>query len=274
MRKIFTIVALAALSIGGIGCSRRPHSAPPTERLALTIRFFRSVQSGDSAAAARQGRKLYMLDTRQDYILHLVSVQESNEAVGEARKLLLKGRINEALPIVSRAIRQYPDNRTLVSTYPKLVQLRNAEKLLKAMRDARQSSAMRGARIAARVGLSRNLTPAFNSYLEAYEKRERQVAERERKTIEKADQKATVDAKAALDADRKRAEADAQFQQNTSAKAAEGERVRKAAGEVPFEPGENPAPAPPATVPTAPTAPPPASAMPPAAPTPGGAGRP
>ncbi|MCI5778683.1 MAG: hypothetical protein MR051_02530 [Lentisphaeria bacterium] len=240
MKKFIAIFILALLLTGSTGCGK-PHRRLPADKLALTVRFFRSIEAADPAAAARQGRKLYAMDPRQDFILRLISIQESNEAVGNAQKLIRQGRINEALPIVAAAAKQYSHNRTLVSTYPKLTQLRNAETLLAAMNRARTASAMRGARIAARAGLSRNLTPSLKDHLAKYEKLEQDTARKENEKLQDAGKKAADAARQSMTADRQREEAEQKFQQNTSEKTAEGERVRRDAGSVPFEPSEQPA---------------------------------
>lgn len=252
MRNYLTSLLALPLLVA-VGC-QRARSKPPTGKLALTVRFFQSIAAKDTNAAVRQGEKLYAADPRQDYILQLVSIQESNETVANAQKLIRAGRITQALPVVTEAIKQYPNNRMLAASYPKIAQLRSAEKLLIAMKNARTASAMRGARVAARAGLSRNLTPVLTKYLEAYEKREQLVAKQEQESLEKAGKRAETDAKAVKAADDKRAEADRQFQQSTSKKTAEGERIRREAGAIPFEPGEQrettPAPAAPSEPPT------------------------
>lgn len=216
------------------GCSK-PHQEPPTERLALTVRFFRSIASRDSAAAVRQGRKLYALAPDQDYILRLINVQESNDAVDNAQKLIRQGRINEALPIVAAAVKQYPHNRMLVSSYPKIIQLRNAEKLLAAMERAKSASAMRGARIAARAGLSRNMTPALQKHLDEYRKKENAATEAERKQTLATEKLADSDARRAAEAAKLRAADDKIFQKSAAEKSAAGERARQEAGAVPFD---------------------------------------
>ena len=234
MKNTVIYLITAAVCLLAWGCSK-PHPEPPTEKLALTVRFFESIRSGDSAAAARQGRKLYALAPENEQILRLVTIQESNDAVGNAQKLIRLGRINEALPVVAAAIKQYPANRNLKAAFPKLTQLRNAEKLLVSMQNAKNSSAMRGARIAARAGLSQNLTPALRRHLSEYEKTERTLAKRERDNIFRAGKRSTADARTAAEADRKRADADKLFQQSALDKTAEGERARSAAGAVPCD---------------------------------------
>ena len=243
MRKILTSL-LALPLLAAVGCQKPRSKTPPIGRLALTVRFFQSIAAKDTNAAVRQGEKLYAADPKQEYILQLVSIQESNETVAQAQKLIRTGKIAQALPLVTEAIKQYPNNRMLAASYPKISQLRNAEKLFIAMKNARNASAMRGARVAARAGLSRNLTPALEKYLDAYERREQLVGKREQETIEKAGKRAENDAKAVKAADTKRAESDRKFQQSTSQKTAEGERVRREAGDIPFEPGEEQEPKP------------------------------
>ena len=219
------------------GC-KKPHPKPPTERLALTARFFRSIASSDSAAAVRQGRKLYALAPEQDYILRLISIQESNDAVANAQNLIRQGRINEALPIVAAAVKQYPHNRMLVSSYPKISQLRNAEKLLSAMNRAKNGAAMRGARIAARAGLSRNITPELQNFLDEYRKKENATTRAERAQALAAGKLADADARKAAEAEKLRAADEKIFQHATAEKSAKGERARQEAGAVPFDSAE------------------------------------
>jgi hypothetical protein len=238
MKNIFTLLFFTGVITILCGCGRE-HKAPPTEKLALTTRFFRSIADNQPAQAVRQGRNLYALDKQQESILRLISIQESNEAVVNAQKLIRQGRINEALPIVAAAAKQYPHNRMLVSAYPKLVQLRNAEKLLLAMKNAKNASAMRGARIAARAGLSRNLTPDLRKYLQDYENLEKIVAKQEHDKIISANQQAQKELSDVKAADRKRAESEQLHQQRTAEKQAEGDQARSQAGAVPFEKTES-----------------------------------
>ncbi len=231
---IFPTLMLSGVVILSSGGCSKPHKALHSERVALTVRFFESIAEKNSAAAARQGKKLYAINPSMEYILRLVSIQESNDAVGNAKKLIQQGRINEALPVVALAIKQYPDNRTLVTTYPKLIQLRNAEKLLKAMDRAKNASAMRGARIAAKAGLSRNITPVFKKYLDDYEKRENELAKMEKENLlasGKAVDAATIQAKKD---DISREKINREFSEKTESLAKKGEQIRKEAGAVPF----------------------------------------
>ncbi len=234
MKKIILYFTFPALLLSLCGC-KKPHPKPPTERVALTVRFFRSISSGDSAAAVRQGRKLYALAPEQDYILRLISIQESNDAVDNAQKLIRQGRINEALPVVAAAVKQYPHNRMLVSSYPQIIQLRNAEKLLAAMARAKNASAMRGARIAAQAGLSRNITPELRNFIDDYRKKENAATEAERAKALAAEKLADADARKAAEAAKLRAADEKIFQRTTAEKSADGERARQEAGAVPFE---------------------------------------
>ncbi|MBR2344574.1 MAG: hypothetical protein IKA71_02165 [Lentisphaeria bacterium] len=234
MKNIITSLTLTGLVLFFCGCGKE-HKAPPTQKLELTVRFFRSIAKKNSVAAVQQGRKLYALDPKQDYILRLISIQESNESVFNAQTLIRQGRIQEALPIIASAAKQYPENRMLVSAYPKLVQLRNAEKLLIAMKNAKNASAMRGARIAARAGLSRNLTPQLRKYLQEYEKMEQRITDKERQHTLDANVNAKQDIKKAQQAAVERVANERFYQQQTAEKHAEGEDVRREAGAVPFE---------------------------------------
>ena len=231
--------ALLTAAILSAGCNkRRKHNPPPLERVSLTVRFFDSVSKRNSAAAVRQGRKIYALDPNQEYLLRLISIHESNEAVRSAQRMLRAGKVGEALKIVSRAVQDYPHNLTLKSTYPKLIQLRNAEKLLSAMDRAKNSSSMRGARIAARAGLSQNLTPEFSAYLQAYEEREKAVAEQEKKATQANLEAVKAAAERDRAADAKREAENVRFMEEMAKKTEAGEKMRQEAGEVPFDPNE------------------------------------
>jgi len=177
--------AALALSIGATGCSE--HREPPRERIDLVSRFFNSVRIGDFAAAARQGRKLYDMDRNNSFLLHLVTIHESNAFLRQAQKSLNDGDVAGALRTLEEGRRLYPENRTLSMYYSRLSQLRNAKKLLAAMEKANSSAAMSASLTAAATGLGANMSPELAAYFRRYEARIAEVAERERKEAEKAE---------------------------------------------------------------------------------------
>ena len=179
------ICAAAALAVVWTGCSEHP--APPTERMALVTRFFRSVRNGEFDAAAQQGRKLYTLDRNNSFLLHLVTIHESNVFLRRAQKALNSGDVNGSLKILDEGRRNYPDNRTLSACYSKVMQLRNAKKLITAMEKAQSSAAMSASLTAATTGLGTNMTPDLARYFKEYEARISAVAAKERSEAEKAE---------------------------------------------------------------------------------------
>ncbi len=174
-------VALAAFS----GCS--DHEEPPVERLDLVSRFFRSVEKGEYEAAAQQGRKIYELDRNNDFMLHLITVHECNIYLLNAQKLLNAGNVNGALRILEDGSRRYPDNRTLGMYHTKLLQLRNAKRLMTAMKNAKGEAAMSASLTAAETGLGTNMSPQLAAYFRSYEekiKRQAIETEKENRRIE------------------------------------------------------------------------------------------
>ena len=169
---------LAALFLAS-GCSE--HRKPPMERLELVSRFFNSVRTGELEAAARQGRKLYDMDHNNSFLLHLVTIHESNVFLRRAQQSLNKGDVEGTLKILAEGRQRYPENRTLSMYEAKVSQLRNAKKLIAAMENAKSSAAMSASLTAATTGLGANTTRELAEYFKEYEKRIAEVAERERK---------------------------------------------------------------------------------------------
>jgi len=124
MKNFIIYLNITALLCVLCGC-KKPHQKPPTERMALTVRFFDSIAAKDSATAVRQGQKLYDVDNSQDYIRRLIEVQESNEAIGKAQELIKKGKIAEAVAVINEAKKQYPANQTLNAALIQLEGLKN-----------------------------------------------------------------------------------------------------------------------------------------------------
>ena len=185
MRALAKICVCMALVVIAAGCSEHPK--PPVERMELVSRFFRSVRNGEFDAAAQQGRKLYTLDRNNTFLLHLVTIHESNVFLRRAQKALNSGDVEGSLRILAEGRKRYPDNRTLGIYYSKVTQLRNAKKLIKAMENARSSAAMSASLTAATTGLGANMTPRLAAYFKQYEKRIAEVAARERREAEKAE---------------------------------------------------------------------------------------
>lgn len=234
MKNFIIYLNITALLCVLCGC-KKPHQKPPTERMALTVRFFDSIAAKDSATAVRQGQKLYDVDNSQDYIRRLIEVQESNEAIGKAQELIKKGKIAEAVAVINEAKKQYPANQTLNAALIQLEGLKDAEKIFIRMRNASNSSAMRAELTAAEARLSRNQTPALNKYFQRYDVLVKQTKLWEDRAVSNADKRADADAKRAMAADQQRQAADRKFEQSTSQKTAEGEKLRQNAGDIPWE---------------------------------------
>lgn len=208
------------------GCNE-PHKAPPLEQMELTARFFNSIRNRRSDAAIRQANKLLAIDPDATYISNFIAIQEANDTIAEAQKALNNGDINKTVEIVRAGRRKHADNITFAEVYPKVSQLRNAKKLFQALSRAKNASAMRGARIAAKAGLSMNLTPELEKFLLEYEARGTKLAAKEKADAaakERAAKRAA--AKAAAD-EKQRKISEQKFSQETAKKSAEGERLRQ-----------------------------------------------
>lgn len=178
------LLALALLAASA-GCSK--HQEPPMERLDLVSRFFRSVRNGDFEAAARQGRKLYAMDSNNAFLLHLVTIHESNVFLRNAQRALNGGNVEKALAILDEGCRRYPENRTLNMYRTRVFQLRNAKKLMRDMELAQSAAAMSASLTAAHTGLGANMSPQLAAYFKRYEARIAKVAEQERREEKKAE---------------------------------------------------------------------------------------
>ncbi|MBE6391012.1 MAG: hypothetical protein E7042_02265 [Lentisphaerae bacterium] len=227
MKNLFFNIT-AALMIAAIvsGCGDS-HPAPPLEQMELTARFFRSIENKQNDTAIRQARKLKTLDPDAAYIDELIVIQESNDTVIEIQKMINHGNISRALQLIRKVRRKYSNNRTFNEVYPKISQLRNAERIFRGLKRAKSSSAMRSARIAAQAGLSLNMTPELERFLADYELRGAAVAAKEKADIlaaERAAQEAVI--KSRLE-DARRKVAEKKFEKETAKKSAEGERLRQ-----------------------------------------------
>ena len=220
---IFTGVMMLVLCSG---CGNE-HPAPPLEQMELTARFFRSIENKQNEVAVRQARKLQTLLPDAADIDQLTVILESNDTVIEIQRLIDKGNIVQALKLIREVRRKHRSNRTFNDVYPKISQLRTAERIFRGLKRAKSSSAMRSARIAAQAGLSLNMTPELERFLNDYELRGAAIAAKEKADIlaaERAAQEAAI--KSRLE-DAKRKAAEKKFARETAEKSAEGERLRQ-----------------------------------------------
>ena len=178
---VLAVAVAAALA----GCSER--KPPPLERLDLVSRFFESIRSERFDDAARQGRKLYEMDRNNEFLLHLITIHESNTFLRRAQVKLNSGKVDETLQILDEGIAKYPENRTLRMYRTKVSQLRNAKSLISAMRRAKGEAAMSAALTAAETGLGTNMSPKLEAYFKSYEakiKLAAQESEKENRRLE------------------------------------------------------------------------------------------
>lgn len=226
MKLLINILPAFALIAFLTGCGEE-HQTPPLEHMELTARFIDSIANGRSEVAIRQGRKLQAIDPDAHYISELTSIQETNDTVAAIQKSVENGKIDEALQSVRAARKKHRNNRTINEIYPKISQLRNAEKLFRSLKKARSSSAMRSARIAVQSGLSLNMTPELNSFLVTYEQRGNAVAAKEKADILAAEQAAKKAARQSKIEEAERRAAEKKFEKETAEKSAEGVRLRQ-----------------------------------------------
>ncbi len=172
------LVALAAAAVLS-GCSK-PHPPPPRERNELVMRFFKSIRNGDCEAAASQGEKIFRIDSNNIFVGRLVAIQQSNAFVQEAQRKLNSGDVEGAIKTIKRGTGTYPDNQRLRLIAVRLAQLRNAKKLLQAMEDAGNSTAMMASLTAAKTGLSDNISHRLKVYFANYASRIETMKKREK----------------------------------------------------------------------------------------------
>jgi len=91
-QHLLTIAAVLCLAGGVTGCGKA-HPAPPVERNSLILRFFNSMTTADAAAASEQGEKLRQMDNANDYIIKLVTIQQSNAYLQRAQGEINAGNI-------------------------------------------------------------------------------------------------------------------------------------------------------------------------------------
>lgn len=178
-RNFYATIACAAFAAAAMTGCGKGYPAPPSERNALILRFFNSMSSGDAAAASEQGEKLRRMDAGNEYIVKLITLQQSNAFLQRAQVELNSGNVDRALEILNEGTKTYPANRDLARQRTRVRQLRNAGMLLRELQEARNSAAMSAALTAASTGLSSNMTPKLRAYLEDYKLRIAEVAREE-----------------------------------------------------------------------------------------------
>ena len=178
---------------------------PPTEKAELVTRFFTSISNNDVNSAMRQGVKLRSLDKHNESIIRLVEIQQCNAYIEEAQKKLNSGNIDGAISVLRKGVQLNPENVALREMLPRVRQLKNAKKLIRGMKTASTSIAMRSALTAAKIGLSLNMTPALQAYMVQYEKRITAAEVKEQAEAE-AKEKARQEKAAREKAEREKAE--------------------------------------------------------------------
>ena len=176
----FFLVAVCAL-LFLCGCKKKSSSELPAASSELMIRFFASMRRGDHASAVQQGVKLYALDNSQDSVIQLVMLEQANQYVSEAQKMLNTGNLQGAVDILAEGIKRYPENKNLHLYHRRVRQLRNVKALIGAMERANNSASMAAALTAARIGLAANTTPALEKYFQEYEEKIAAVRSTEKK---------------------------------------------------------------------------------------------
>ena len=213
------VVLPAVLCLCGCG---EPVPPPPTEKAELVTRFFASISSKDVNSAMRQGVKLRSLDKHNENIIRLVEIQQCNAYIEMAQKKLNSGDVDGAIAVLRKGVQLHPENVTLREMLPKVRQLRNAKKLIRGMKSATTSIAMRSALTAAKIGLSLNTTRALQKYFDQYEKRIKAVEVKEK-----------AEAEAKEKAEREKAEREKAEREKTEKEKAEKSSAEKKAPEEP-----------------------------------------
>ena len=108
-----------------------------------------------------------------------MSDEQSNRFVALAQKSLNEYDLPQAVKALEEGMAAYPNNRSLSQMSRRIRQLRNAERLFRAMRTAQNPDAMSAALTAAKIGLSSNQSPVLNRYFNAYSKRIAKLREQE-----------------------------------------------------------------------------------------------
>lgn len=181
-----TIAALAAFIMAAAlaGCSD-DHQPPPLEQLELVSRFFDSVKNKRFDDAARQGRKLYEMDRNNEFLLHLITIHESNTYLANAQKELNSGDADAALRELNAGLAKYPENSTLNKYRNKIGELRNIKHRIAEMEHAKGEARMRKALSDAQKDVEKTLgkktPPKLKKYFADYEKKIRKAALEEKR---------------------------------------------------------------------------------------------
>jgi hypothetical protein len=196
--KTAVLIAAAVSAALLSGCGRKStRKAPAFERMELVSRFFDSVRHERFSEAANQGRKLYDMDRNNEFLLHLITIHESNDFLRKAQEELNSGNVDAALRVLDQGSRKYPENRTLRMYRTKVSQLRNAKSLIAAMNSAKGEAAMSAALTAAETGLGTNMSPKLAAYFKNYETKIKKAAvasEKAKKRIEAEKEKRRIEA--------------------------------------------------------------------------------
>lgn len=176
------------------GCEEGKHTPPPTERVALAVRFFDSMEKRDIRSAVNQGRTILAMDQSQDNVRSMINAIESDTPLRQAQKAIDRQRLNEALKVVNTAIsdekkyfqrtniknNDFEPNQSLQDAQVKIQQMRNARTLLNEMHKAGNSAAMESALKSARTGLTNIRTPELDAFMASYEKKLQKISEKEK----------------------------------------------------------------------------------------------
>lgn len=130
MKKYRTILQL--FSAAGLFClcgcgPSAPEGASPTERNALVIRMFRSMEKGDTVSAAAQAAKVRALDPGNAYFSWIIEVQECNQLIAQAQKSLDAGDFADAEAQLQEARNRYPLQPLVTAELKKVRQLRQLQ---------------------------------------------------------------------------------------------------------------------------------------------------
>ena len=102
MKRIFAHICFLPLVIF-CGCERKEHTPPPAERVALTVSFFKNAEEKNSDLAVYFGSAIYNMNKNRSHIRSLISIQESNEAVAQAQRMLDQNKVKEAVKVIAAA---------------------------------------------------------------------------------------------------------------------------------------------------------------------------
>lgn len=180
--KTFAAAAAVIMAAALAGCSDH-HEPPPLERLELVSRFFDSVRKHDFETAARQGQTLYEMDRNNEFLLHLITIHESNTYLANAQKELNSGDADAALRELNAGLAKYPENSTLNKYRNKIAELRNIKNRIAEMEhakgEARMRKALSDAKKDADKTLGTKIPPKLKKYFADYEKKIQKAASEE-----------------------------------------------------------------------------------------------